>query len=87
MISSSIRGVSAATQIAARSSSRLATVSVPAGNLPHLNPAQVQLQSKQLPSEGPHSAADFHQLLKEVSHLLVLVLVLSLSEAMWFFSR
>jgi hypothetical protein len=78
MISSSIRGVAAATQIAARSSSKLATVSVPAGNLPHLNPAQVQLQSKELPSEGPHthSAADLHQLLKEVSLLLVLVLVL-----------
>jgi hypothetical protein len=85
MISSSIRGAAAATKIAARSSSKLATVSVPAGNLPHLNPAQVQLQSPQLPSEGTRSAADLHQLLTEVSHLLVLAWFLG--EAMRFFLR
>jgi hypothetical protein len=70
MISSTIRGAAAATKIAARSSSRLATISAPVGSLPHLNPAQVQIQSLQ-PSGDQHSATDLYQLLKEVSHLLM----------------
>jgi hypothetical protein len=70
MIASTIRGAVAATKIAARSSSRLATVSASSGNLTALNPAQFQLKSQQ-PSGGKPSATDLHQLFKEVIHSLL----------------
>jgi hypothetical protein len=61
-----MRGAAAATKIAARSSSRFS----------HLNPAQVQqLHSSQRPSGGQQGTAGLHQLLKEVSHLLMLALL------------
>jgi hypothetical protein len=69
MIASTIHGVVAATKIAARSSSRLATVSASSGNVT-FNPAQFQLNSQQ-PSGGKPTATDLHQLFKEVIHSLL----------------